>query len=127
LFDSGAFSLSSPNQLVANNTLENITISNLTVNLPANNTFTLGLTVQGLGAGTNIAVALYGTPTVGSDPGTYYLNNGSWTKYTNSNIGPVNFGASFLGTQTVPEPSVIYLGATGIAALLGASRLRRKK
>jgi hypothetical protein len=126
VFDSGSFSLSSPNQLSAGNNLENITFSNLTINLPANN-FTLGLTVQGLGTGTNVAIQLYGSPTVGSDNGAYFVNNGSWQKYTNSAIGPANFGATFLGTATVPEPSVVYLGATGIAALFGAVRLRRKK
>ena len=98
LLDTGTFALSSPNQLSAGNNLENISFTNLFLNLPAN-TFTLGLTVQGLTAGTNVAIQLYGSPTIGSDNGTYWLNNGSWINKTNSTIGPVNFGSAFLGTR----------------------------
>ena len=124
LYDSGYSTLLSPNQLSAGTTVENVTYP-YTIPLSVQ-TFILGITIQGLGTGTNAAVQLYGAPTVGSSPGTYWVNNGSWTRYTNTITGPTYFGSQFSGIQTVPEPSVICLGAIGMAALMGAIRLRRK-
>jgi hypothetical protein len=96
------------------------------ISLSTTQTFILGITVSGLLANTNVALQLYGAPTVGSSPGSYWVNTGSWSKYTNTITGPTYVGAQFLGVQTVPEPSVIYLGVAGMAALVGAIRLRRK-
>lgn len=124
-YDSGSFSLLSPNQVAAGNNLENVTFP-YTISLSTTQTFILGITVSGLLANTNVALQLYGAPTVGSSPGSYWVNTGSWSKYTNTITGPTYVGAQFLGVQTVPEPSVIYLGVAGMAALVGAIRLRRK-
>ena len=58
--------------------------------------------------------------------GDYWLNNGggAWTLMTNS-TSAANFVADFAGT--VPEPSMLGLGALGGALLLGINQLRRKR
>jgi hypothetical protein len=127
-YDSGVFALQSPVQsLGAGASVETLTFSGLSISMPTN--FTLAFSISGLGVNTNIAVELFGTATVGQNNGDYWLNNpnaGGYALYTNST--PVAFGAQFQGTGTVvPEPSVIYLGAAGMAALMGAIKLRRKK
>ena len=127
-YDSGLFALQSPLTTTAGaSTVETLTFSGLSISMPTN--FTLAFSISGLGVNTNIAVELFGTATVGVNNGDYWLNNpnaGGYALYTNST--PVEFGAQFQGTGTVvPEPSVIYLGVAGMAALMGAVRLRRKK
>jgi hypothetical protein len=130
-YDSGIFSLQSPVQtLGAGASVETLNFTGLSISMPTN--FTLAFNISGLGVNTNIAVELFGTATVGVNNGDYWLNNpnvpGGYELYTNST--PVEFGAQFQGTGTpvpTPEPSVICLGAAGMAALMGAIRLRRKK
>lgn len=127
-YDSGVFALQSPVQtLGAGASVETLVFSGLSISMPTN--FTLAFSISGLGVNTNIAVELFGTASVGQNNGDYWLNNpnaGGYALYTNST--PVAFGAQFQGTGTlVPEPSVLCLGAAGMAALMGAVKLRRKK
>lgn len=135
-YDSGVFTLQSPTQTAGSPTnVERLTFDLTTspaVNMSIPTNFTLAFTVTGLGVGTNVAVELFGLATVGQNNGDYWLTNanvgGGWILETNG-ASSIQFGAQFLGTgtSTIPEPSVIYLGAVGMVALVGAVRLRRKK
>jgi hypothetical protein len=95
--------------------------------LPTNFTFTV--TVSGMQGLDQVALPFFGlngVATVGTNQGDYWYNNsGTWQLLTNSS-GATAFGAQFLGNPT-PEPSVLCLGALGMAALTVMARRRNRR
>jgi hypothetical protein len=137
-FDSGNFSLTDPWQVNGTNTatvifqlsdlLAGNTINlNPTFVLPTNFTFTVTISgLQGLDQVGLPFFGLNGVATVGTNAGDYWYNNsGTWQLLTNSS-GSTAFGAQFLGKPT-PEPSVLCLGALGMAALTVVARRRNRR
>jgi hypothetical protein len=95
--------------------------------LPTNFTFTV--TVSGLQGLDQVGLPFFGlngVATVGTNQGDYWYNNsGTWQLLTNSS-GTTAFGAQVLGKPT-PEPSVLCLGALGMAALTVMARRRNRR
>lgn len=90
--------------------------------LPSN--FTFSVTITGLQGADAVGLPIFNPPSVGFNAGDYWYDaSGNWELLTNS-IGPIAFGAQFLGTP-IPEPSVICLGAMGLVALTAMARRRR--
>jgi hypothetical protein len=127
LYDSGAFTLSTPQQFGGSNVFAatlTFDLSSTPVFVP--NDFTLAVKVTGLTGGDTVGMEMFEPATVGRNYGEYWMNNGtSWGLYTNSI--PLDFGARFQGTPTVPEPSTLCLGAVGAAFLMGFTWLRRRR
>lgn len=123
LWDSGQFSLSTPQQSVGQNAaLLTFDLSSTPVTVP--NDFTLGVVVTGLSGGDTVGMEMFEPATIGNNYGDYWWDvGGSWGLYTNSI--PQDFGAQFQGTPT-PEPSTLCLGAVGAAFLMGSTWLRRR-
>ncbi|HEX5399349.1 MAG TPA: hypothetical protein VFY06_09915 [Verrucomicrobiae bacterium] len=94
--------------------------------LPSNFTFTV--TFSGLGSSDTVGLPIFFPPTVGGNTSDYWYNNpdsGNWELLTNS-LGPIGFGAQFVGSLTpTPEPTVFCLGALGAAAIVVITRRRR--
>jgi hypothetical protein len=135
-FDSGFFTLINPwyagspstnsatltfnlASLLSGNTINIIPF----VALPSN--FTFAVTVTGLQGADSVGLPIFTSPQVGYNAGDYWYDvSGNWELLTNS-IGPVQFGAQFLGTA--PEPSVLCLGALGAATLTFMARRRQRR
>jgi hypothetical protein len=85
-------------------------------------------TVQYSGTGTNAGIEVFYPPTVGTNYGDIWVNNGSsgWSLMEVTNA-PLGGGAEIDGTTTpVPEPTAVMLGlAGGVAGLLMVLRGRR--
>jgi hypothetical protein len=121
LYDSGLFSLETPQQFAGSNvgTVDDTFSSPVTV--PQD--FTLAVEVTGLSGSDSLGIELFDPPTVGSNYGDYWLNTGSWGLYTNS--VPTAFGAQVEGTAS-PEPSVGILGVLGFGLTSLALYIRRR-
>ena len=95
--------------------------------LPTN--FTFSVTFSGLLGTDSVGLPSFYPPTVGGNTPDYWYNNpdsGNWELLTNS-LGPVGFGARFVGSPTpTPEPTVLCLGALGAAAIVVITRRRRR-
>jgi hypothetical protein len=90
--------------------------------LPSN--FTFSVTFRNLQGADSVGLPIFNPPSVGFNAGDYWYDvSGNWELLTNS-IGPIAFGAQFLGTP-IPEPSGICLGALGLVALTAMARRRR--
>ena len=125
-YDSGAFTLSTPQQFGGSN----VFVATLTFDLSSTpvlvpHDFTLGVKVTGLSGADTVGMEMFEPATVGNNYGEYWMNNGSWDLYTNSVVA--DFGARFQGTGSVPEPSTLCLGAVGAAFLMGFTWLRRRR
>ena len=133
-YDSGNFSLQNPWSVAGTNSATMVfqlsdLLSGNAVNLnpsfvlPSNFTFTV--TFSGMQGADSVGLPLFNPPQVGANAGDYWYNNsGNWELLTNS-IGPIAFGAQFSGT--IPEPSVLGLGALGAAALAVMARRRQRR
>jgi len=89
--------------------------------------FTVVYSFQGLTGGDLIGLPSFNAPnqpTVGTNNGDYWVDSGggNWSLVTN-NAGPVAFGMQFSAT---PEPSVLGLGAMGLAVMAGLIKRRKK-
>jgi hypothetical protein len=130
LYDSGLFSLSTPQQYSAsfpggpvNAVALDFDLSASPVTVPRD--FTLAVVVTGLTGGDTAGIELFDPPTTGQNYGDYWSNNGGgWQLLTNT--VPTDFGAQFSGTPT-PEPSSAYLGVAGGTLLAGLTWLRRRQ
>ena len=135
-YDSGNFSLTDPWQVSGTNTatlvfqmsdLTNGNTFNLspTFVLPTN--FTFSVTISGLQGADAVGLPIFGSVAqVGTNSGDYWYDvSGNWELLTNA-IGPIAFGAQFLGTPT-PEPTVLCLGAVGAVALAAMARRRQRR
>lgn len=93
--------------------------------LPANFTFTI--TFSGLGVDDTIYMPTFDPPQVGANAGDFWYNvSDTWELVTN-NVGPLAFGAEFYGSPSpTPEPTVLCLGALGVAALAVIARRRQR-
>jgi hypothetical protein len=92
--------------------------------LPSN--FTFSVSFRGLQGADSVGLPIFNPPSVGFNAGDYWYDvSGNWELLTNS-IGPIAFGAQFLGTP-IPEPSVICLGALGVVALTAMGRRRQRR
>jgi hypothetical protein len=133
-FDSGNFTLLNPWQtgIGTNSATVTFQLSDLqagnTINLvngfalPSNFTFTV--TFSGMQGADAVGLPIFNPPSVGFNAGDYWYDvSGNWELLTNS-IGPVAFGVQFLGT--IPEPSVLCLGALGVVALTAMARRRQR-
>jgi hypothetical protein len=132
-YDSGNFSLQNPSsQGSTTATMEfqlsdllsgNVTNLNQSLVLPNNFTFTV--TISGLQGADAVGLPIFDPPQFGTNAGDYWYDvSGNWELLTNS-IGPIAFGAQFSGT--IPEPSVLGLGALGAAALAVMARRRQRR
>ena len=132
-YDSGNFNLQNPwsqgtntatmvfqlSDLLSGNALN----LNQSLVLPSN--FTFSMTVSGLQGADAVGLPIFDPPQVGTNAGDYWYDvSGNWELLTNS-IGPIAFGAQFQGT--IPEPSVLGLGALGAAALAVMARRRQRR
>jgi hypothetical protein len=95
-----------------------------TVGMPSN--FTMVFSFTGLTNGVNdLGLPIFQPPTVGTNYGDYWIQNGaSWQLVTN-NLGPVAFGVQLI--DVVPEPSVSTLEALGVGIILVAGWMKRRK
>jgi hypothetical protein len=93
--------------------------------LPTNFTFTV--TFTGLTGGDSVGLPIYQPPTVGTNYGDYWYDvSGTWELLTNTT--PVAFGAQFNGSpEPTPEPTVLCLGALGVAAMAAMARRRQQR
>lgn len=92
----------------------------LTIGTPAN-TIAWTVSFNGLSAGEEAGLLIYGGPSIGSSFNDFWTNDGgTWSlnQLDNGNI-PVNFAAK---ATIIPEPSTIALALVGAAALLGLRR-----
>ena len=133
-YDSGNFSLQNPWSVAGTNSATMVfqlsdLLSGNTINLnptfvvPSNFTFTV--TFSGMQGADAVGLPLFNPPQFGANAGDYwYDNSGSWELLTNS-IGPIAFGAQFSGT--IPEPSVLGLGALGAAVLTVMAQRRQRR
>ena len=135
-YDRGTFNLTDPWQVSGNNTNTatlvfqlsdllsgNAMNLNQSLVLPTNFTFTV--TISGMQGADAVGLPLFDPPQVGTNAGDYWYDvSGNWELLTNS-IGPIAFGAQFQGT--IPEPSVLGLGALGAAALAVMARRRQRR
>ena len=133
-YDSGNFSLQDPWSVNNTNTATlvfnlsdllsgNAMNLNQSLVLPTNFTFTI--TVSGLQGADAVGLPIFDPPQIGTNAGDYWYDvSGNWELLTNS-IGPIAFGAQFQGT--IPEPSVLCLGALGAAALTVMARRRQRR
>src|ERR1035441_364428 len=132
-YDSGNFNLQNPwsqgtntatmvfqlSDLLSGNALN----LNQSLVLPSN--FTFSMTVSGLQGADAVGLPIFDPPQVGTNAGDYWYDvSGNWELLTNS-IGQIAFGAQFQGT--IPEPSVLGLGALGAAALAVMARRRQRR
>jgi hypothetical protein len=94
--------------------------------LPTNFTFTI--TFSGLTGGETVGLPIFEPTTVGTNYGDYWYDaSGNWELLTNSAF-PVPFNAEFNGSVTsTPEPTVLCLGALGVAALTVMARRRQRR
>jgi len=90
--------------------------------LPTN--FTFSVTFSGLGNGDSVGLENYGYPTVGGNYGDYWFYGNGWELLTNAT--PTSFGAEFTGSTTIPEPTVLAMGALGAVMIAGFVRRYRK-
>ena len=121
LFDSGSFTLQPPAYYYgAGNNVAVLTFSGLSVTVPQD--LTLTIDVAGLAVGDTVGVELFSSPTVGSNQGDYWLNDGTgWRLYALAGT-ETGFGAQFNGVSAVPEPKAY--GAIAGAWLLALCSLR---
>jgi hypothetical protein len=132
-YDSGNFNLQNPwsqgtntatmvfqlSDLLSGNAL------NLNQSLVLPTSFTFSVTISGLQGADAVGLPIFDPPQVGTNAGDYWYDvSGNWELLTNS-IGPIAFGAQFQGT--IPEPSVLGLGALGAAALAVMARRRQRR
>jgi hypothetical protein len=107
LYDSGAFALSTPRSFAGT------VVGTIAFNLSARpvtvtNDFTVAVKVTGLTGADSVGVELFDPATVGANYGDYWLNNGSWGLYTQSQ--PTAFGTELQGVIT-PKPFTLKVGA----------------
>lgn len=91
-----------------------------TVGTPSN-TIAWTISFNGLSAGEEAGLLIYGGPSIGSSFNDFWTNDGgTWSlnQLDNGNI-PVNFAAK---ATIIPEPSTVALALVGAAALLGLRR-----
>ena len=93
--------------------------------LPTN--FTFSVTFSGLTGGESVALPIYQPPGYGTNYGDYWYDvSGTWELLTNTT--PVAFGAQFNGSpEPTPEPTVLCLGALGVAAMAAMARRRQQR
>jgi hypothetical protein len=134
-YDSGNFSLQNPWSQGTNTAtmvfqlsdLQSVAAGGLALTngfiLPSS--FTFSVTISGLQGADAVGLPIFDPPQVGTNAGDYWYDvSGNWELLTNS-IGPIAFGAQFQGT--IPEPSVLGLGALGAAALAVMARRRQRR
>jgi hypothetical protein len=95
------------------------------VALPTN--FTFSVTFSGLTGGESVALPIFTPTDVGTNYGDYWYDvSGNWELLTN--VTPVAFGAQFNGSpEPTPEPTVLCLGALGVAAMAAMARRRQQR
>jgi hypothetical protein len=132
-YDSGNFTLTDPWSQGTNTATMVFQLSdllsgnamNLNQSLVLPNNFTFTVTISGLQGADAVGLPIFDSPQVGTNAGDYWYDvSGNWELLTNS-IGPIAFGAQFSGT--IPEPSVLGLGALGAAALAVMARRRQRR
>jgi hypothetical protein len=92
--------------------------------MPSN--FTMSVTFQGLSGSDSVGLNVFEPPTVGTNYGDYWFNNGgTWELLTNTI--PIGFAMQFNATnQPTPEPGTLCLAAVGTALLAVFARRRRQ-
>lgn len=110
-YDSGLFNISSTERAtMIFNQATLLEYNGIDIVLP--DSFTWSVQFSTLGAGASAGVDLYSPPGTGSSYDDYWDNGpGGWQLMTNGTT-PMNFAARF-EAQTVPEPSVLWLGLVG--------------
>ncbi len=92
--------------------------------MPVGSSMTWSVQFQGLGTTDTAGVDLFSPPVVGGSFPDYWENSGTWQLKTNS-LSAMDFAARFQASPTfVPEPGIIALLITGLAA--GFAFLRRR-
>jgi hypothetical protein len=134
-FVSGFFNLQNPWQVSGTNSATVVfqlgdllsgNAFNLAPNFILPSNFTFSVTFQGMQGADSVGLPVFNPPQVGANAGDYWYDvSGNWELLTNS-IGPIAFGAQFLGTP-IPEPSVLCLGALGVAAAGFMARRRQRR
>jgi hypothetical protein len=128
LYDSGLFSITTPFQATAGNSLGStiqVDLSGAPLTVPHD--FTFAVEVTGLNASDYLGMELFDPATVGQNFGDYWLKSGSsgsvWELDHNLNGTRTDFGAQFLGSAIPdPAPTAMLLGM----ALASLGFLRRK-
>lgn len=110
LYDSGAFNI--PAGIIGTHTL-----TNLSVSVP--DTFIWTIEFGGIDLNESAGLQVYSPPTVGSSDDTYWGSVfGSWEERNLPGGGPANFYARVTATTaSVPEPSTLFLLASGLVGL----------
>jgi hypothetical protein len=119
LFNSGSFTLKTPQQNgYGSYATLNFDLSGSPITVPKD--FTLAIDVAGLAVGDTVGVELFSSPTVGSNYGDYWWDDGTGWRLNALAGTETGFGAIF----AVPDPAstAMLLGA----ALSGLALLRRK-
>jgi hypothetical protein len=125
LFDSGWFDVGAPQSSGATFTFNDfVTGATVPLTTAVPNMFTWSVQFQGIDAGEEAGLSIFGPPTVGNAYPDYWENNGgTWTLKTLSGIPTgVDFGAQF---TAVPEPSTVTLGLLGLVGLVGLTWRKR--
>lgn len=122
LYDSGLFTLLTPQQYVNTNAVVlNFDLTSSPVNILTSN-FTFAAVVTGLATSDTVGFEIFTNGTVGQNFSDYWRNDGSsWALLTNS--APTSIGAQF---QATPEPSTLCLAFIGGSCLIGSAWRRRQ-
>lgn len=134
-YDSGPFEIQTPESAIGYNSamlsfdsadLYTDAQLNMNPNMQMPDNFTFVVMFSGLSGSDQVGLPSFEPPTVGSNYGDYWENDGNWVlenNYVGNVVQLIGFPVQLIA---VPEPTTLCLAMTGAALLFGFARRRRQ-